>query len=243
MTKNTPLKVLNISKSFTEKPVLSKVSLSVNPGDIYGFVGLNGMGKTTLIKIILDLLERDSGEIELFGEKNQLARVRKNIAYLPEKFQPSIHLKGKEFLGLTVSYYGKKLDMKKAEDYATRLALRPEVLKHKITKYSKGMSQKLGLIGTLLTGAPLLSLDEPMSGLDPLARIQLKRVLLDYAKQGHTIFFTSHILVDIEEICNNIAVLHDGKIIFTGTPAGFKKKFEKGKKGLEHAYLNAIGVA
>lgn len=235
-----PLIIDSVSKSFKKKMVLNNVSLQVNEGEIYGLVGLNGVGKTTLIKIILDLLIQDSGKVEFFGIKSSLTESRKNINYLPEKFYPSQFLKGKEFLELALSYYNKPFDIKKAEEKAAKLGLEPASLHQTITKYSKGMGQKLGLLSMFLCETPLLILDEPMSGLDPSARIQLKDLLNDYKKEGKTIFFTSHILSDIEEICDNMAVIHNGQIIYSGNPKDFLAKH--GGKNLERAFLEAISA-
>ena len=239
-TNIVPLHIESVSKSFKDKQVLNNISLDVKEGEIYGLIGLNGVGKTTLIKIILDLLTQDSGNVEFFGTSSKLTKSHENINYLPEKFYPSQFLKGKEFLELALSYYNKPFDIKKAEEKALVLGLDPAALQNTINKYSKGMGQKLGLLSMFLCETPLLILDEPMSGLDPSARIQLKDLLNDYKKQGNTIFFSSHILSDIEEICDNMAVIHDGKIIFSGKPQDFLSK-HKGKN-LERAFLEAISA-
>lgn len=233
-----PLNINSISKTFKEKKVLKNVSLTVNQGEILGLVGVNGVGKTTLIKIILNLLNQDDGEVEFFGEKSSNKKSRMNLSYLPEKFYPSNFLKGSEFLSLALSYYGKKLDKEIANDKAKLLGLDPKVLDYKVSKYSKGMGQKLGLLSMFLTQAPLLLLDEPMSGLDPSARIQLKKQLKDYKSLGNTIFFSSHILADIEEICDRIAVMHNGELIFTGDPHKFLE--QQNEQNLEKAFLKAI---
>ncbi len=237
-TNTIPLHIKSVYKSFKDKKVLNDVSLDVNEGEIYGLIGLNGVGKTTLIKIIINLLSQDAGEVEFFGINSKVTESRKNINYLPEKFYPSQFLKGKEFLELALSYYGKPFDMKKAEDKAAALGLDPAALQNTITKYSKGMGQKLGLLSMFLCETPLLILDEPMSGLDPSARIQLKDLLNDYKKQGKTVFFTSHILSDIEEICDNMAVINNGQIIFKGQPKDFLNKYNG--KNLERAFLESI---
>lgn len=238
MANTLPLQIKKVSKSFDDHLVLNKVSLSVKPGEIYGLVGINGVGKTTLIKIILQLLQQTMGEVTFFGKDASDPKSRAKIAYLPEKFYPSPLLKGKEFLSLAVAYYGKALDIREAEEKASILGLDPAVLHHRVGKYSKGMGQKLGLLSAFLVGAPLLILDEPMSGLDPSARIQLKSLLMSYKKQGNSIFFSSHILADIEEICDRMAVIHRGEIIFEGTPNIFLKDFKE--KSLERAFLKAI---
>lgn len=235
-----PLKISEISKSFGDAPVLDKVSFDVKQNEIFGFIGLNGQGKTTLIKIMLDLLDQDGGEVEIFGVSRVLPSARKKVCYLPEKFQPSSQLKGEEFIKFVLDFYGKKFDQEKAKKICQNLDLRFEVLKQKVTKYSKGMTQKLGLLATFLTEAELVILDEPMSGLDPKARIALKRELLSYKNSGKTIFFSSHILSDMDEICDSIAVLNNSKIVYHGTPQNFKNKHEQ--DSLDKAFLKEIGV-
>lgn len=234
-----PLKISEVSKSFAN-PVLDAVNFAVKQNEIFGFIGLNGQGKTTLIKIALDLLDADSGEVEIFGLPQILPEARKKICYLPEKFQPSIHQSGEEFLRFVLGFYDKKFDQEKAEQICKNLDLSAEVLPQKISGYSKGMVQKLGLVGTFLSEAELVILDEPMSGLDPKARIALKRELLSYKNSGKTVFFSSHILSDMDEICDAIAVLHSTKIVFCGSPQAFKIKHQQ--DNLDKAFLKEIGV-
>lgn len=234
-----PLKIYDISKTFA-KPVLERVSFEVNANEIFGFIGLNGMGKTTLIKIILDLLDQDSGEVEIFGVSRLLPQARKKVCYLPEKFHPSIHQSGVQFVKFVLDFYGKKFDEQKARQICANLDLPYEVLPQKISKYSKGMTQKLGLLATFLSEAELVILDEPMSGLDPKARIALKRELTAYKNSGKTVFFSSHILSDMDEICDSIAVLNNAKITYQGTPEGFKTLHQQ--DSLDKAFLKEIGV-
>jgi ABC-2 type transport system ATP-binding protein len=235
-----PLDVCGIHKEFRKKAVLHDISFSVREGEVFGLIGSNGVGKTTLIKIILDLLDASQGKISFFGIPHTITASRKNISYLPEKFSPSPFLKGHEFLSLALSFLGKKFDYAKAKEQARFFDLDPQVLDHRLGKYSKGMGQKLGLLSVFMSEAPLLILDEPMSGLDPSARIKLKDMLKNYGKHGKTVFFTSHILSDIEEICNRIAVLDKGKIIFVGSPQEFMVSYQA--ETLERAFLNAINT-
>lgn len=242
------LKISNVSKSFeikkrfskkkTTKVVLNKCSIDVKEGSIFGLVGLNGIGKTTLIKIMFDMLTPDGGKVEFFGVDHNDANSRKNVCYLPEKFSPSQYLTGYEFLSISLSFFGKSLDEKEAQRIAKSIDLDPNVLQNVIGKYSKGMGQKLGIISCLLSGAKLLVLDEPMSGLDPKSRIKLKEALKEYASKGNSIFFSSHILEDIGEICDDMAVLHGGKVKFNGSPKEFREKFKADTA--EKAFLNCI---
>lgn len=234
-----PLVIDHVNVSYkTFKNALVDANVELKDGEIFGLIGLNGAGKTTLIKVILDLIQASSGTVTCYGQNSKNIEARKNLSYLPEKFQPPHLLKGREFLDLAVSYYGKSLDMQEAEKLAESLHLRPEALQSRIGSYSKGMGQKIGLISSFLIDAPLYVLDEPMSGLDPKARIALKEQLSAKKRQGKTVFFSSHILSDIDEICDRIGVIHHGKILYVGTPAEFKVTYKD--EHLEKAFLQAI---
>jgi ABC-2 type transport system ATP-binding protein len=237
--KSSPLAVECISKSYGKHCVLDGISLDLKQGEIFGLVGLNGAGKTTLIKILLDLATADSGTATIFGQPCASVKGRERLSYLPEKFSPSRYLKGYEHLALALSYFGKKLDVEKAQALARSLDLDPAVLSRKVGSYSKGMGQKLGLIGAFMVDQPFMILDEPMSGLDPRARICLKEVMLQAKRDGKTLFFSSHILSDIDEICDRIGIIHDSKLVYLGTAADFKPTFHE--NSLERAFLRAIG--
>ena len=244
MTTNAsaPLHITNAKKTFADRTIFSNLSLTINPEEIFGLIGLNGAGKTTLIKSILDLITPDEGTISLFGTPHTNPHARKHLYYLPEKFQPSHLLKAYEFLKFSLAYYGIPLDKQRMEQTALDLALDPQVLHWTIRKYSKGMVQKLGLLSVLLAERPLLILDEPMSGLDPSARSQLKTQMRNYRDAGNTVFFSSHILADIDELCDRIAVLHHGTLQFVGTPADFKAKHGQKSSSLEDTFLKAIAA-
>lgn len=235
-----PLNIQNIYKSYGKQQVLNDVSFALQPGEIFGLVGLNGAGKTTLIKLLLDLATANAGAAHIFGEPSTTVKAREQLSYLPEKFSPSRYLKGFEHLALALSYYGKKLDRDKARALARDLDLSPDVLDRKVGSYSKGMGQKLGLIGAFMVDQPFMILDEPMSGLDPRARICLKEVMLRAKREGKTLFFSSHILSDIDEICDRIGIIHDSKLVYLGTAASFKPTFAE--VSLERAFLKAIGA-
>lgn len=234
----SPLHVDKVSKRYDGRLVLREVSFALLQGEIFGLIGLNGAGKTTLIKIALDLIRSDGGQVMIFGEHAASLEARRDLSYLPEKFQPSRYLKGLEYLDLSLSYFGRPLDVEAARAKAAALDLDPAVLDRKVGSYSKGMGQKLGLLAAFLIGAPLLLLDEPMSGLDPRARVRLKEELLAMRAAGTTVFFSSHILADVDEICDRIAVIHEGNLLFLGTPAAFKTAY--GDAVLERAFLKAI---
>jgi len=232
-----PLHVSGVATAYGKKQVLTDISLVVNPAEVFGLVGLNGAGKTTLIRSILNL-RRASGQISLYGAPNAEAQARQKLIYLPERFQPSPQLKGFEYLSILLHYYGQPLNKERARELASQLDLDPEALSRGVRTYSKGMGQKLGLVGSFLVDAPLMILDEPMSGLDPRARVFLKDRLMAARAEGRSIFFSSHILADIEEICDRIGILHGGRIIFTGTPQDFVVRYAA--PSLERAFLMAL---
>jgi ABC-2 type transport system ATP-binding protein len=232
-----PLAVSQVSAGYGKKVVISDVTFTLDRQEIFGLVGLNGAGKTTLIRTILSL-RAGSGQIAIFGEPNTLAKSRQRLLYLPERFQPPIQLKGFEYLSILLEYFGQRLDRARARDMATGIDLDPAALDRQVRTYSKGMGQKLGLVGAFLVDVPLMILDEPMSGLDPRARVLLKDRLIERRAAGRTIFFSSHILSDIEEICDRIGVINDGRLLFLGTPTAFVAQHPGAT--LERSFLSAI---
>ena len=239
MNKSAALDIDNVSVSYdTVNYVIEDVSIKAMPGEFFGLIGLNGVGKTTLIKVILGLRTQNKGEISIFGKPCMDPTSKQNFAYLPERFDPPWFLTGIEFLRFSLKLYKQKVDDELFYEYAEKLALDKNVLKRRVQTYSKGMRQKLGLLATVLTNCKLLILDEPMSGLDPLARTLVKDMLIQTKEQGRTIFLSSHILADMDEVCDNVAVLHECKIRFTGKPAELKK--QTSCANLERAFLHYI---
>lgn len=215
----------NVSKAFggagatSRADAVSAFTLSVEPGVCFGLVGANGAGKTTLIKCLLDFCEPDSGTIEIFGVSHRLTASRAPLAYLPERFNPPYYLTGRDFLQYMSQMHRVKYDEATARHLLAEIDLDDDALEKPVRTYSKGMNQKLGIAACILSGKELLILDEPTSGLDPRARILLKRKLKALRDEGKTIFFTSHALADVEELCGQVAVIDGGKLCFAGTPA------------------------
>jgi len=233
-----PLEIEKLSIGYKNLLVAKDISLSVNTGEIFGLIGLNGVGKTTLIKTILDLRGSSDQAILIYGQNNHNTETRKQISYLPERFDAPAFLSGKEFIKLTGDFYNHKIKDEDIERLADMLALKKEFLPKKVDSYSKGMRQKLGLIATVLAPCQFLILDEPMSGLDPMARVRVKTLLKEIKSWGKTVFLSSHILADLDELCDSVAVLDSGSIVYRGTPENLKK--ETAQKTLEHAFLKLI---
>ena len=232
------LDVAGVEAAYGKHRVLHGISLDVLPGETFGLIGLNGAGKTTLLKIILGLKEAANGRVTVGGSAAGSGEAQRQIAFLPERFDPPWFLNAYEFIDFTLSFYRRKASRTNADEMADRLGLKREFLKKRAQTYSKGMRQKLGLMATFMTDCPLLVLDEPMSGLDPRARAQVKDLVAGARAKGQTIFLSSHILSDLEELCDRIAVLDGGRIIYTGTPAGLIA--HTGQKQLERAFLASI---
>lgn len=232
------LTISQLSKSYTSHEVLDEVSLEVKPGEILGFIGLNGVGKTTLIKSMVGLLTVEQGDIYIYGHAHHTRKAKAQFGYLPEHFRPSPLLTGGEFIALAMQAHGQAYDREEAKDILQELDFTLQALDKRIASYSKGMVQKIGLASMFLMACPLLILDEPMSGLDPLTRYKFKNLLKKIGKSGKTIFFSTHILSDIGEICDNVAILHNQRIIYTGSPQACKQHYKS--KTLESAFLKAI---
>lgn len=206
--------------------VLFDVTFQVPAGQACGFVGNNGAGKTTSLKCILEFLTPDSGEILFFGEPLKVSS-RQRIGYLPER--PYLY----EFLSAwNFLKFHWNLTFPNAKGFAERAE---EVLKlvglfenrHKVMrKFSKGMLQRAGLAQALIHNPDLLILDEPMSGLDPDGRLLVKNILKELKKQGKTLFFSSHLLEDVEELCENLVVIHHGHILHSGKTQAFQNQYQ-----------------
>ena len=197
---------------------LDSLSIEVAPGDVFGFLGPNGAGKTTTLKLLMQLVFPTSGHAEILGRPLGDVAVRRRIGYLPENPYFYDHLTAEELL----DYYGRLFGMTAADRRqripATldrvgiaaerRLALR---------KFSKGMLQRVGIAQALLNDPDVLFLDEPMSGLDPLGRRDVRALMLELRDQGRTIFFSSHILSDAEALCSRVAIVAKGRLAAAGT--------------------------
>jgi ABC-2 type transport system ATP-binding protein len=232
------IKCRQVVKQYAARTVLDKVDLGVKQGEFFGLVGMNGSGKTTLIKAILDLIGIDAGNITIHDISHRKVNSRENVAYLPDRFSPPAHLRALDFIQYMLRLHGSNCNQQQIEKVLDGLDLDKSVIKESVNKLSKGMTQKLGLASCLLSGKTLLILDEPMSGLDPRARVLFKQQLVQLKQQGVTVFFSSHVLADVEEMADTMSVLHNSKIYYSGTPENFKQQFNG--ENVEQAYMNCI---
>jgi len=233
------LAVEDLSYSINHFQILDDLNLTINSGQYYALAGENGAGKSTLIKIILDLIRNiDSGTITLGGYDNKQLVARSILTYLPENFDIKKDVTGWQYLKFVYGIYRQPLDKTRVEQLCQQLSLDFSRLNHKTNGYSKGMKQKLGLISCFMLNKPLIILDEPLSGLDPKARYYFKRLLKNERDSNRTIFYSTHMLADAEEICDQFGILHHGNIVFNGSPEDCLSRFNA--ETLEQAYMNCI---
>ncbi|OUD13361.1 ABC transporter ATP-binding protein [Thioflexithrix psekupsensis] len=233
------LQVEKLCKTYQKQTVLNQISFSLNSGEYFGLIGVNGAGKTTLLKSILDFCHIDAGYIAINHQTHTHPTARQSVAFLPEQFMPPWFLTGQSFL----QHISQLRDTLYQKDHISTLCqyldFPDEFLTKPIRHYSKGMAQKLALMSCFLQNCQLLILDEPMSGLDPKARAYLKRFLLKQkAEKKTTLFFSAHLLADVEILCDRMGILHQGELRFIGTPAECCQQFAT--NNLEQAYLRCI---
>jgi ABC-2 type transport system ATP-binding protein len=234
------VRVQSLRKRFGKTGVLNGVDLEIGAGEFLGLAGVNGAGKTTLLKCMLDFCAVDGGTIRLFDLPHTDPRARAPLAFLPERFVPPYYLTGRDFLAFMQRLQRRSYDQAEVLAMLEALDLDADALARPVRAYSKGMTQKLGLAACFLSRRELYVLDEPMSGLDPKARACVKSFLTRLRGEGRTLFFTSHALADIEEICDRMVVLHQGVPYFSGTPRALCEHY--GEISTERAFLRCIGT-
>ena len=234
------IEINNVSKSYNKKnKVVDNISLQINNGEIFGFLGPNGAGKTTTIKMITGILDIDEGNILIDNidiQKNPI-EAKKKIGYVSDDSDVFLKLRGIDYLNFLADIY--EVDEKKRAENIEELSKRFEmnsVLNNNIESYSHGMRQKINIMGSLLHEPNNWIIDEPMTGLDPKATYELKKIMRKKADEGKTVFFSTHILDVAEKICDKVAIIDKGKILFVGTLDEIKKELKE-NKSLEELFM------
>lgn len=210
---NTVLELKNVSKSFGKRKIIDNISLKVNSGEIFGFLGPNGSGKTTTIKMILRLIDSDEGEIKVngFDNRKQFEQAMECIGAIVENPDMYKYMSGIDNLKLHARI--RNIDEKRINEVLEMVGLKDRA-KDKVGKYSLGMKQRLGLALTLLHNPKVLILDEPTNGLDPAGIKQLRDILKKISHEENVaVFVSSHILTEMQQMCDRVAVLDNGKIV------------------------------
>lgn len=217
---NVALEIKNLSKSFGNKQVLSDVNLTVCEGEIHGFIGHNGAGKSTTIKHVVGILPVESGSVKVCGcdIMQNPVQCKKNMAYVPDN--PDIYefLTGIQYLNFIADIF--QVDPNKRDESIETFAKRLQIenaLGEQISAYSHGMRQKLVIISALIHEPKLLVLDEPFVGLDPIASHEIKEILKEITQKGAAVFFSSHVLEVVEKLCDKVSIIRGGKILKSGT--------------------------
>ena len=231
------IEIKEISKSYGMHFSIENVSLNIEKGKIFSLLGPNGAGKTTLVKLMLNLLHSDSGSIEINGFNVNDKKSRLGVAFIPEKFSffPFYTAKGVlEFFGKMKGIVGSDLDAQ--VKHALEELQITELADRKLGKMSKGQVQRIGLASILIGNNDLIILDEPFSGLDPIGIRDLKEILRKLKEQGKTLFINSHILLEMEQLCDEIAILNKGQLLFTGSVTSVLEK----EKSLDDFFYKTV---
>ncbi len=221
------IEIRNVSKTYGGSvKAVDDITLTVEPGCIYGFLGPNGAGKTTTIKLITGIIRPDGGTITVDGCDigKDAVGAKKKIGFVPDDPNAFLRLKGIEYLKFMADIY----DVPQTDrangirDLAARFDM-SKALDDKIQSYSHGMRQKIVIIGALIHQPKVWILDEPMTGLDPKSSFELKKMMREHADKGNTVFFSTHVLDVAEKVCDKLAVINEGKILFAGDMTDLKK--------------------
>jgi ABC-2 type transport system ATP-binding protein len=229
------LKINHLTKTFGSKRAVDDLTLHIEPGEIYGFIGHNGAGKTTTIKAVSGILQFDSGEIFVDGKsvREDPLGCKRSLAYIPDNPDMYEFLSGIKYLNFISDVFGIPADLRleRIHKYADMFELTAD-LAQPISAYSHGMKQKLALISALLHDPKLMIMDEPFVGLDPIASHSLKTIMREKCNAGGAIFFSTHVLDVAEKLCDKVAIIKSGKLLVAGTMDEVK-----GNSSLESVFL------
>lgn len=228
------IEIKNLKKHYSGVAIVDNLSLAVKKGSVFGFLGQNGAGKTTTIKMMVGVTVPDAGEILIGGKNPADTEAREKIGFMPEAPYFYERLSGLEFLKFCGKLFKKHKHENEYLEIMKDLGIY-DARDKSIGAYSKGMKQRLGFAQAMVNDPEYIFLDEPLDGLDPLGRREIKKTILDLKKRGKTIFFNSHILFDTEEICDEIGIIHKGELLYSGGV----KEFCAGKP-LEERFVEMI---
>lgn len=214
------IEIVNVYKTYGTKNkvhVVKNLSLSVKKGSVFGFIGPNGAGKTSTIKMLVGLSHPSSGHIRVAGGSPLEMTVKNKIGFMPESPTFYQYLSGAEFLEFIATLFNISHKKERIAHVLTQVNL-THAKDKKIRTYSKGMLQRLGLAQAIINDPEILFLDEPLDGLDPLGRAEVKKIILDLKHEGKTVFLNTHILGDVAEVCDTVGIIDNGTLLVLDTP-------------------------
>lgn len=222
MINNPVIKTDHLTKFYGQSRGVSRLNLEIKPGEVFGFLGPNGAGKTTTIRLLLDLIRPTSGSARIFGldATKQSVAIRRRTGYLPGEFLFYDHLTGREFLEYFASLRG-GVDRSRVDELAERLG---SDVSRPLNDLSHGSKQKIGLIQALMSDPELLIFDEPTSGLDPLVQQEFYQIIDEIRGEGKTVFLSSHVLPEVERVCDRVGIVRDGELVAIEDVAAIKTK-------------------
>ena len=233
------LRIEHLTKIYGDKKAVDDVSLHIQPGEIYGFIGHNGAGKTTTIKACCGILQFDQGEVTINGKnvKEDPIGCKSVLAYIPDNPDLYDFMTGIQYLNFVADVFkvSDQIRQERIEKYADLFEIKGD-LASGISSYSHGMKQKLALISALLHDPKLIIMDEPFVGLDPKASYQLKEIMRELCAKGAAIFFSTHVLEVAEKLCEKVAIIKSGKLLISGT-----MEEVRGNTSLENVFLELEG--
>ncbi|KYH28335.1 MULTISPECIES: ABC transporter ATP-binding protein [Clostridium] len=234
------IELINVNKSYNKvSKAVDNANLSINDGEIFGFLGPNGAGKTTTIKMITGILKPDSGSITINGIniQEEPLKAKEQFGFVPDSPDMFLRLKGIEYLNFMADVYNVPKEVRKdrIESLCERFEM-TSALGDQIQTYSHGMRQKIVIMGVMIHQPPVWILDEPMTGLDPKSSYILKQMMREHADSGKTVFFSTHVLEVAEKLCDRVAIINKGKILFCGSLDELKEH-AKENESLEKIFL------
>jgi ABC-2 type transport system ATP-binding protein len=239
------VEAISLTKQFGQIKALDDVSFNIKPGEIYGLIGPNGAGKTTTLRIVCTLIKPTTGTIKIFDQDatKQPEKTRQIISYLPEESGVYPNLTGLEYLWFMAKLQSKpNINLKELINEGVQISGLGDRLKDKAKTYSKGMKRRLLVARALMMQPKLAVLDEPASGLDVMHAYHIREIVKSYVKEhGVTVFLSSHNMLEVEYLCNRVALVNKGKLVVEGEPKALKAQYKS--ENLEEVFAKVVGYA
>lgn len=234
------IEIKGVSKKFGSKVAVKDLSLTIPDGEVYGLLGPNGAGKSTTLKMITGILTPDEGDVLISGHsiRKEALEAKKTLAFNADNPDSFLGMKGRDYLAFIASLYGVNKDEAEEESVKySKMFHIYEALEEQVLSYSHGMRQKIQLVASLIHHPQNWILDEPMTGLDPESTFQVKNLMREYASEGRCVLYSTHVLDVAEKVCDKVAILNKGELVFYGTLTELQQQENESGKSLESLFL------